>query len=427
MLEQTDIFTRLESNVRSYCRRFPAVFAGAKGAWLTASDGRRYLDLLSGAGSLNYGHNDPVIVGKVIEYMQQDGVVHSLDLHTWAKANFLKVLQEKILAPRGYDYKVQFPGPTGTNAIEASLKLARKVTGRSGIAAFTHGYHGMSLGSLAATTNPNARMGAGLPLGHVNFLPYDGYLGAQVDTMDYIEAMLTRPGSGVERPAAVLIELVQGEGGLSVASGVWLNRLARLCKEIGTLLIVDDIQAGCGRTGRFFSFEAFNFVPDIVVLSKSLSGFGSPFSLVLMRPELDIWRPGEHNGTFRGNNLAFVGATAALETYWADAAFAEGVTQRADLIRDRLSSVVSELAKGTAKVKGRGLMIGLEFSDAGMARQISSSLFENGLIVETCGVDDQVLKLLPPLNIEIADLKLGLDAIRRAVLNTSVIERALAS
>jgi diaminobutyrate-2-oxoglutarate transaminase len=208
---------------------------------------------------------------------------------------------------------------------------------------------------------------------------------------------------------------------------MWLNRLAHLCKELGTLLIVDDIQAGCGRTGHFFSFEAFNFAPDIVVLSKSLSGFGSPFSLVLMRPELDIWRPGEHNGTFRGNNLAFVGATAALETYWTSTAFAEGVAQRADLIRDRLSGVVSELAKGTAKVKGRGLMIGLEFSDASMAREISRSLFENGLIVETCGVDDQVLKLLPPLNIEIADLKLGLDAIRRAVLNASVIERALAS
>jgi diaminobutyrate-2-oxoglutarate transaminase len=427
MLEQTDIFTRIESNVRSYCRRFPAVFARAKGAWLTASDGRRYLDLLSGAGSLNYGHNDPAIMGKVVDYVQQDGIVHSLDLHTWAKANFLKVLQEKILQPRGFDYKVQFPGPTGTNAIEASLKLARKVTGRSGIAAFTHGYHGMSLGALAATTNPSARMGAGLPLGHVNFLPYDGYLGSHVDTMDYIEAMLTRPGSGVERPAAVLVELVQGEGGLSVASGMWLNRLARLCKDLGTLLIVDDIQAGCGRTGHFFSFEAFNFAPDIVVLSKSLSGFGSPFSLVLMRPELDIWRPGEHNGTFRGNNLAFVGATAALETYWTSTAFAEGVAQRADLIRDRLSGVVSELAKGTAKVKGRGLMIGLEFSDASMAREISRSLFENGLIVETCGVDDQVLKLLPPLNIEIADLKLGLDAIRRAVLNASVIERALAS
>src|SRR6202012_5352179 len=178
--------------------------------------------------------------------------------------------------------------------------------------AFTHGYHGMSLGSLAATTNPRARAGAGLPLGHVGFLPYQGYLGAGVDTGDYFEAMLTRAGSGIERPAAVLIEVVQGEGGLSAVSAGWLQRLAKVCEAIGTLLIIDDIQAGCGRTGRFFSFEELGCRPDIVVLSKSLSGFGSPLALVLMRPELDQWAPGEHNGTFRGNNLGFVGGTAAV-------------------------------------------------------------------------------------------------------------------
>src|SRR5262245_34711495 len=296
MLTQLDVFSRLESNVRTYCRHFPAVFASAQGPWLITNDGRRYLDLLSGAGSLNYGHNDPAIVDCVIDYMRRGGVVHSLDLHTEAKAKFLQTFDDKILAPRHFSYKVQFAGPTGTNAVEAALKLARKVTGRPGIAAFTGAYHGMSLGSLAATCNPTARAGAGVPLDHVTFLPYEGYFGPGVNTMEHIEALLSQPGSGIGRPAAALIELVQGEGGLSSVTAGWIRQLAKLCKELGILLIVDDIQAGCGRTGQFFSFERLGIVPDIVLLSKSLSGFGAPFSLVLMRPELDVWKPGEHNG-----------------------------------------------------------------------------------------------------------------------------------
>jgi diaminobutyrate-2-oxoglutarate transaminase len=411
----TKVFERFESNVRSYCRQFPVVFSSAKGAWLTTADGKRYLDLLSGAGTLNYGHNDPAIIDRVVDYMRGDGILHSLDLHTAAKADFLTAFQSRILDPRGLSYKLQFPGPTGTNAIEAALKLARKVTGRSSVVAFTNAFHGMTMGSLATTANPGKRAGAGVSLAHTTFMPYDGFLGPSIDTMDVIAPMLSRPGSGIDKPAAILVELVQGEGGLSSAHAGWLGRLAQLAKDIGALLIVDDIQAGCGRTGRFFSFEGFGIEPDLVVLSKSLSGFGSPFSLVLIRPDLDVWRPGEHNGTFRGNNLAFVGATAAIETYWSDPAFETSVQEKATLVHEGLSRIVNGLPAGTARVKGRGLFIGIEFTDTSVARTAARHLFEEGIVIETCGVDDQVLKLLPPLTISTEELATALDAIGRAV------------
>jgi len=422
-----DVFSRMESNVRSYCRHFPALFASAQGPWLTAVDGRRYLDLLSAAGSLNYGHNDPPIMDRVLNYLGAGGMVQSLDLHTAAKAEFLETFGEKILAPRRLSYKVQFTGPTGTNAVEAALKLARKVTRRPGIAAFTGGFHGMSLGALAATCNPAARAGAGVPLGHVTFLPYQGYLGPTVDSLDYIEGVLSREGSGFPRPAAVLIELVQGEGGLSAVTADWIRRLARFCKEQEILLIVDDIQAGCGRTGQFFSFEQLGIVPDIVLLSKSLSGFGAPFSIVLMDPKLDVWQPGEHNGTFRGNNLAFVGATAAIATYWSDATFSRGIQGRADLVRERLWKIANGLPPGAAQVKGRGLLVGLEFKEPSLAESISRLLFDRGVIIETCGSHQQVLKLLPPLNIGTQDLQFALDAIADAVSEVAGPRLALAS
>jgi diaminobutyrate-2-oxoglutarate transaminase len=281
--------------------------------------------------------------------------------------------------------------------------------------AFTGAFHGMTLGALAASSNPTARNGAGTSLNEIVFMPYDGFLGPACNTMNYVEAMLSRAGSGIDRPAAAIIENVQGEGGLSSASAEWVLQLSKLCKDLGMLLIVDDIQAGCGRTGRFFSFEEFGIIPDIVVLSKSLSGFGTPLSVVLIRPELDIWRPGEHNGTFRGNNFAFVGATAAMENYWTNDDFPQAIKVRSDLVRRHLSKITMDLPAGAAKVNGRGLLIGLEFSDHGMAGTVSRRLFEDGIIVETCGAYGQVLKLLPALTITIKDLEFCLGAIANAV------------
>jgi len=412
-----DVFREYESNVRSYCRAFPGRFSKASGSWLVTESGARYLDLLCAAGSLNYGHNHSAIIDPVVDYLQGGNIVQSLDLHTSAKAVFLDAFQRLILTPRGMTYKCQFTGPTGTNAVEAALKLARKVTGRSGVAAFTNAFHGMTLGALAATANPDKRAAAGLPLSHVSFLPYDGYLGSVVDTMDVIEAMLERPGSGLDQPAAILVEMVQGEGGLASARGPWIKRLASLARRIGALLIVDDIQAGCGRTGTFFSFEAFDFQPDIVVLSKSLSGFGTPMSVVLMRPDLDVWKPGEHNGTFRGNNLGFVGATAAILEFWSNDVFAQLVRRRADQAYQALAEICAELPSGFARIRGRGLMVGLEFAELEVAASASARLFERAIIIETCGTHDHILKLMPALTITEDDLAFALREIRAVLLD----------
>lgn len=401
---------RHESEVRGYCRAFPVIFKTAKGSHLVDEDGKRYLDFFAGAGVLNYGHNDERLKAALIDYIESDGVTHSLDMFTAAKRTFLERFDEVILKPRGLDYKVQFPGPTGTNAVEAALKLARKVTGRERIISFTNGFHGMTLGSLAVTGNSFKRNGAGVPLGNVTPMPFDGYLGAGVDTLDYLEAVLNDAGSGVDKPAAVILETVQAEGGVNVAGFDWLKRLAKLLKRHDILLIVDDVQVGCGRTGPFFSFEPAGIKPDIVCLSKSLSGYGLPFAVVLMKPEHDVWEPGEHNGTFRGHNPAFVTAAAALD-FWTDDALTRAVESRAARITARLQAIADKYPALGATVRGRGLIQGLACEDKAAAGAISAEAFKRGLIIETAGIDDEVLKLLPPLTISDADLDAGLDII----------------
>lgn len=409
------VFLRRESEVRSYCRSFPVVFSTAKGAWLSDEDGNRWLDFLASAGALNYGHNDEPLLLAVSEYLLAGGITCSLDLHTVAKRRFLETFEALILAPRSLDYKVQFCGPTGTNAVEAALKLARKATRRHGVAGFTCGYHGMTLGALAVSSSGFARGGAGVPLGNSLFLPYDGWHGPHVDTLDLIEDALGNPSSGVELPAAIILECVQGEGGLNVASPTWLQRLALLCRRRGILLIVDEVQTGCGRTGTFFSFEAAGIVPDIVVLSKSIGGLGLPMSLVLMRPDLDRWQPGEHNGTFRGNNLAFVAATAALETYWNGHSFEVEIAERAGFLTAGLQAICDLHPQALSGLKGRGLMQGIVCADPAVAAAIGKRAFEHGLIIERCGPHDEVVKAMPPLNIPEADLLLGIDRLGQAV------------
>ncbi|HEY4939824.1 MAG TPA: diaminobutyrate--2-oxoglutarate transaminase [Rhizomicrobium sp.] len=409
----SELFERLESNVRLYCRHFPEIFSSGRGSWLFTPDGRKFLDLLTGAGALNYGHNEPAIMRRLVDYILGDGVIQSLDFYTTAKADFLDTFERVILKERKLEYKVQFPNTTGANAVEAALKLARKVTGRHTVAAFTNGYHGMSLGALALSSNARARAAAGVPLGNVVFWPYESALGPEVDTIKAIEAALCSLPMA-ERPAAAIIELVQGDGGLDCVSGRWLQRLAELCRANGVLLIVDDIQAGCGRTGRFFSFEQMGVVPEMVLLSKSLSGFGTPFSLVLMRPDLDVWEPGEHTGTFRGNNLAFVGAKAALDIFWSDNCFESAIQTRAVAFGQTLAQLEAG-APDQLKKKGRGLITGLEFNRAELAAAASQQLFGRNIIAETCGVSGQTLKFLPPLNIEISELNFALQEIRGVV------------
>lgn len=414
----SNIFDRMESDVQVYARAFPVMFDRAEGAMLYTQDGRGYIDFLAGAGSLNYGHNNPVLQESLIEYIRHNGITHSLDFHTAAKAEFLTALQEVILEPRGFDYRVQFTGPTGANAVEAALKIVRKVTGRSNVITFTNGFHGVTMGALAMTGNSHHRGGAGTTLGGGAPMPYEGYMGDGLDTIAYIDRLLSDASSGIDHPAAIIVETVQGEGGLNVASTSWLQALEKLCRAHGMLLIVDDIQAGCGRTGHFFSFEAAGIRPDIVTLSKSLSGYGLPFAVTLIRPELDQWKPGEHNGTFRGNNHAFVTAAKALRTYWADDRFAEDVRRKGEIMARRIDAIIAAYPQAGLKAKGRGMMRGIECESGEIAGAITAKAFENGLIVETSGPDSQVVKCLCPLTIEDELLEKGWDIIAGAFAET---------
>ena len=391
-------FEQNESGIRSYCRSFPVIFNQARGAELFTREGKSYIDFLAGAGTLNYGHNHPVIKQALIDYLQNDGLTHGLDMYSDAKERFLETFDRVILSPRGFsDYVVQFTGPTGTNAVEAALKLARKVTGRSNVISFTNGFHGCSIGALAATGNQHHRGAAGVPLTDVSRMPYANYFGDKVNTISMMDKLLSDPSSGVDKPAAVIVEVVQGEGGLNAASADWMRKLEKVCRKHDMLLIVDDIQAGCGRTGTFFSFEEMGVKPDIITLSKSLSGFGLPFAVVVMRRELDQWEPGEHNGTFRGNNHAFVTAAAALEHFWTTDEFANSVKAKGAIIRERMQKIVRRHGPDSLFVKGRGMMIGISCPDGDTAAAICAEAFENGLVIETSGNHSQVVKCLCPL------------------------------
>lgn len=395
MTQDTTIFARRESEARSYCRGFQTTFTGASGSIMTNDEGREYIDFLAGCSSLNYGHNDPDMKTALIDHISNDGVAHGLDMHTETKADFLRAFEEHILEPRGMDHKLMFTGPTGANAVEAAIKIARKVTGRTNVVSFTNGFHGVTLGALAATGNGYHRGGAGTDLNGVTRMPYDGYMGEDFDTSKLLDKMLNDASSGMDAPAAIIFETVQGEGGLNAASAEWIRKVAKLAKDHGALLIIDDVQAGCGRTGGFFSFEEFGVTPDIITMAKSISGFGLPMGLVLVRPEHDVFGPAEHNGTFRGNTHAFVTARVAIEKFWADDAFAERLKGRELIIVEGLQSVAN-LFDG-AYLKGRGLMRGVDVGSGERAADICARAFEKGLIIETSGPNDEVVKVLAPL------------------------------
>lgn len=404
----------LESEVRSYCRSFPDVFSTAIGSIVFNNDGKQYIDFLSGCGSLNYGHNHPDIRDALINYIENQGIAMSLDMATSSKDAFLQAFSQFILKPRGFNYKVQFSGPTGANSIEAAIKLARKVTGRTNVVAFTNGFHGCSLGALALTGSKHHRSSSEALLTNVMHAPYDGYWGADIDTSFHLDKLLSDPSSGFDAPAAIIVETIQGEGGLNVASVDWLTRIAVIARKFGALLIIDDIQAGCGRSGEFFSFESLGIEPDIVCLAKSISGFGLPMSLVLLKTEYDIWEPGEHNGTFRGNNLAFVTATTAIEKFWSTDDFQHIIRSNGAEIEGFLSQLSTDYSEDLS-VKGRGMMRGLHFSDPKNSKAVQKKCFSNGLIIELSGPCNEVVKLLPPLNIDDKTLNIGFRIIEKSI------------
>ena len=409
------IFENLESEVRGYIRSFPTIFERAKGCILYNEQGEEYIDFFAGAGTLNYGHNNDAISHALIEYLQKDGIVHGLDMATTAKKQFIQAFEEIILKPRNMEYVLQFTGPTGTNAVETALKLARLVKGRSNIAAFTNGYHGLTQGALTVTGNHEYRDESYISRSNASFMPFDGYFG-DLNTLDFLRKFLSDGSSGMDLPAAVIVETIQGEGGINIASAEWLQGLESLCREYDMLLIIDDIQVGNGRSGEFFSFEFASINPDIITLSKSIGG-GLPMAMLLFKQELDQWKPGEHTGTFRGNNLAFVASRVSMEQYWTNDDLSNAVKYKEKILRKRLQDLADQYRdEYEIVVRGRGLAFGFEIKHCpSFAGELSMKCFEEYLIVETCGSENQVVKFLPPLVIDEVTLNEGLDRFAAAL------------
>lgn len=410
----TSVFENYESSVRSYCRSFPAVFSKAKGAMMYDEDGNAYIDFFCGAGALNYGHNNPYILEKMIAYLQSDGILHGMDMYTPAKRTFLQTLQEKILKPRGLNYHVMCCGPTGTNAIESSLKLARKVTGRSNIWAFMGCFHGMTLGSLSLTTERYARNAAGVNLGNCTHIPAP-YMFPELDVLAYMQRLIDDDHTGVDKPAALILETVQAEGGIFPFPVDFLKGCREFCTKNDILMIVDDIQAGCCRTGTFFSFERADIKPDMVALSKSIGGAGMPMALLLIDPDKDIWKPAEHNGTFRGNQLAFVAGNAALE-YMVEHQLDKEVQRKSAIVEKFIKEEILPLDERLS-YRGIGLMWGVECEKLGggvFSKAVVAACFKRNLILERAGRDDSVVKLMPALVIEDELLLKGLNILKEA-------------
>ena len=409
---EKQIFEKYESEVRSYCRVFTEVLDYAKGSIIKDTAGKEYIDFFCGAGAVNYGHNNDYIKEKLIKYLQDDRIMHALDMYTKAKADFIEYFENEVLKPRNLDYKIQFPGPTGTNAIEAALKLARKVKKRSNIWCLMGCFHGMTIGSLALTSDKESREGAGIALENATHIPAP-YMFKGLDTIEYMQTLLDDDHSGVEKPAALILETVQAEGGIWVFEKEWLQKVREFCTKNDILLIVDDIQVGCARTGTFFSFERANIIPDIVVLSKSIGGYGMPFALTLFKPELDVWAPGEHNGTFRGNQIAIVAAKAGLE-FMNEHHIEKEVQRKAVIVKEFLEKNIKPLNKNF-EIRGIGLIWGIETHDEKIAKKISTECFKNGLIVERAGRDNSVVKLMPALTIEDDVLEKGLEILKQTI------------
>ena len=273
-------------------------------------------------------------------------------------------------------------------------------------------YHGHSLGALALTANQYYHSEYYGSQNNISHLPFDGYLGDQ-DTSLLLERMIEDPSSGVPLPAAIILETIQGEGGVNVASDRWLQRVEAICRKHDILLIVDDIQVGNGRTGKFFSFEQPGITPDMVCLSKSIGG-GLPLSLVLIRPDCDVWQPGQHTGTFRGNNLAFVAANAVL-SHWESPSFEDEITERKELVLARLDLIRNAYPQHKIDIRGRGLIWGLDVGDGEVAKQVIRYCFDNGLLIESSGAFDEVLKVMPALTIDLDTLTQGLQILEAGV------------
>ena len=423
------IFEERESEIRAYCRVYPVVFDTAINARQTDENGKEYIDFFAGAGVLNFGHNNQRMTKAVVDYIQSNGVTHSLDMHTTAKRQFMQHFTDTILKPRNMPHKMQFMGPTGTNAVEAAMKLARRVTGRQDVVAFSHGFHGMTLGALSATANQYFRNAAGVPLNHVKHFAFGCDkacpgcdLGCGMKSIKQLQAIYADSSSGIAPPAAFLLETIQAEGGVKVASKEWLQALETLAKEVGALLIVDDIQVGVGRTGSFFSFDDLGIDPDIICLAKGIGGMGTPMAMNLVKPELDKhWSPGEHTGTFRGQDISFVAGDQAL-TYFDDDVLMKEVRENGHLMAEAIAPLAARYSD--VNITGKGMILGLDVGNGDRAKAIVNQCFDAGLMIASCSTGGRVVKLIPPLTIPEADLQTGLDILVKVTEKVMQMEEA---
>lgn len=417
---------RQESNARTYPRRLPIAIRRALGSRLEDVDGNVYIDFLAGAGALILGHNHPELIDAIRR--QLDDLVHGLDLPTPIKAEFTNRQLGMLPETMRDRMKLHFCGPTGANGVEAAIKLAKIHTGRSGIVSFQGAFHGSTTGALALTGDVETKRHVPNLMPGVQFFPYSYCARCPLDLRHdscatncaaYLERALTDSHSGMPKPAAVILELVQGEGGTIPATPEFARRVWELCREHDIVLIVDEVQTGCGRTGTWFAFERYGIEPDVIIASKGLSGIGQPVALLLYDRRLDTWQPGAHIGTFRGNQLAFAAGVAALDVIERERVL-ENVVRQGELLGERLL----DLAKSSpwiADVRGVGLMWGVELTDPGtgrsgteQARAVQAAALRNGLILEVGGRDDCVLRMLPPLNIDTHTVNEAMDALEAA-------------
>ncbi|RXK12139.1 diaminobutyrate--2-oxoglutarate transaminase [Halarcobacter mediterraneus] len=409
MINETKTFEKHESEIRAYCRAVPTVFKSSSNAIMIDENDKNYIDFFAGAGVLNFGHNNPKMKEAIVEFIQRDGVIQSLDMFTDVKRDFINTFVEVILKPRGWeDRKLQFTGPTGTNAVEAALKLARKVTGRTEIVAFNRGFHGMTLGSLACTANNAFRSSSGVPLTNVIRDTFN-----DMNALENLRQKMFDLGSGMLPPAAFLVEPIQAEGGVRVATKEWLQGVQQLAKDVGALLILDDIQGASGRSGSYFSFDDLDLNPDIIVLAKGLGGLGTPIGMLINKAEIDsAWAPGQHTGTFRGQGLSFVAGKIGIE-FFKDEKFNEETKAKASIIRETLDNLNSKYNK-VVEIRQKGMMLAIEFESASIVKEITTKCFENGLIAGACSTGE-IIKLIPPLTIEEETLKEGLNRFKASV------------
>ncbi|WP_423358075.1 aspartate aminotransferase family protein [Pseudomonas citronellolis] len=407
-----------ESNARSYPRRIPLALKKARGLYVEDVEGRRFIDCLAGAGTLALGHNHPVVIEAIQQVLADELPLHTLDLTTPVKDAFVQDLFGLLPAQLAREAKIQFCGPTGADATEAALKLVRTATGRSTVLSFQGGYHGMTQGALGLMGNLGPKKALGAVLGNgVQFLPYPydyrcpfglgGEAGVRAN-LHYLESVLNDPESGVPLPAAVVVEVVQGEGGVVPADLQWLRGLRRITEKVGVALVIDEIQTGFGRTGRMFAFEHAGIVPDVVLLSKAIGG-SLPLAVVVYRDWLDTWQPGAHAGTFRGNQMAMAAGSAVMR-YLKE----HDVPGHAAAMGERLAEHLRILQRSYPQlgdIRGRGLMLGVEVVDAegaadslghppanpALASRIQRECLRRGLILELGGRHGAVVRFLPPL------------------------------